>query len=359
MDWAPRTTVPRGRLRLALGAAVVVTALAMGTAGASTTTAVPATAPTLRGANPDTRPRSLTPGFLLDRGRYTTIEAPQGREGTIPFDINNRGQIVGRYETGSSQQAFLRDKTGRFTTLRIPGAKSAWAVGINDRGQIVGVYATDLATGTTRGFLLDNGRYTTFAAPGLLVTFPYGINNRGQIAGFTLTGYEEPFQGARGFLLARGARGPFTPVDFPGAPRTVVGGLNDRGQLVGAYENPNATPAPSQTARRRWAACPDHQRPNDRATHRRCRRQDGPGRSPATRATCGSAAFRRPPSATARRSVPLQPHAAHGPLGGVAAIPSLPWSPPRAPGQARACLSNPDRSEPVAAANTQENRPHA
>jgi hypothetical protein len=50
MDWAPRTTVPRGRLRLTLGAAVVVTALAMGTAGASTTTAVPATAPTLRGA---------------------------------------------------------------------------------------------------------------------------------------------------------------------------------------------------------------------------------------------------------------------------------------------------------------------
>jgi uncharacterized membrane protein len=146
MDWAPRTTVPRGRLRLALGAAVVVTALAMGTAGASTTTAVPATAPTLRGANPDTRPRSLTPGFLLDRGRYTTIEAPQGREGTIPFDINNRGQIVGRYETGSSQQAFLRDKTGRFTTLRIPGAKSAWAVGINDRGQIVGVYENPNAT---------------------------------------------------------------------------------------------------------------------------------------------------------------------------------------------------------------------
>jgi uncharacterized membrane protein len=172
MDWAPRTTVPRGRLRLALGAAVVVTALAMGTAGASTTTAVPATAPTLRGANPDTRPRSLTPGFLLDRGRYTTIEAPQGREGTIPFDINNRGQIVGRYETGSSQQAFLRDKTGRFTTLRIPGAKSAWAVGINNRGQIVGIYSDNTAfvkdpNARTHGFLWDRGRVTRIDVPAI------------------------------------------------------------------------------------------------------------------------------------------------------------------------------------------------
>jgi probable HAF family extracellular repeat protein len=37
--------------------------------------------------------------------------------------------------------------------------------------------------------------------------------------------------------------------------------------------------------------------------------------------------------------------------------PSLPWSPLRVLGQARACLSNPDRSGPAAAANTQETDP--
>jgi hypothetical protein len=63
-----RPTAPSGRLRLALGAVVVVTALAMATAGAA--------AATLRVVNHDTRPHGLTPGFLLDPGRYRTIEAP-------------------------------------------------------------------------------------------------------------------------------------------------------------------------------------------------------------------------------------------------------------------------------------------
>jgi hypothetical protein len=34
----------------------------------------------------------------------------------------------------------------------------------------------------------------------------------------------------------------FTPIDFPGAPRTLATGINDQGQIVGAFENPAATP---------------------------------------------------------------------------------------------------------------------
>jgi hypothetical protein len=45
-----------------------------------------------------------------------------------------------------------------------------------------------------------------------------------------------------GFLLAKGSSGPFTPIDFPGAPNTVAFGINDRGQIVGVYENPDAAP---------------------------------------------------------------------------------------------------------------------
>jgi hypothetical protein len=56
--------------------------------------------------------------------------------------------------------------------------------------------------------------------------------------------------GARGFLLARGARGPFTRIDFSGAPRTQVGGINDHGTIVGRYENPAATPDPQPTGMR-------------------------------------------------------------------------------------------------------------
>jgi hypothetical protein len=70
------------------------------------------------------------------------------------------------------------------------------------------------------------------------------LNNRGQVAGFTFTGLVEFAQGARGFLLADGVKGQFTPIDVPGAPRNAVLGLNDRGQLVGYYENTAATASP-------------------------------------------------------------------------------------------------------------------
>jgi hypothetical protein len=43
-----------------------------------------------------------------------------------------------------------------------------------------------------------------------------------------------------------GRQGPFTPVGFPGAPRSIANGINDRGQIVGNYQNPNATPSPQR-----------------------------------------------------------------------------------------------------------------
>jgi hypothetical protein len=312
----------------AIAASVMLTALTVATAAVSATT------------SPTARPvRTPVPGFVLDKGCFTAFEAPEARLETLPYDINDRRQIVGRYFDGASEQAFMRDRAGRFTTIRIPGAQSAWAAGINNRRQIVGIYsentafvkdpnakthgflwergkvtridfpgqtmtgafgindqgqvvgdyldpsgsgtsngflwskgrftpieppgaattaayginnrgqivgtygdADDLAAGTAHGFLMNKGRYTTLDAPGVPFTAPVGINDRGRISGFTLTPTEaDPVAGFRGFVLRRGVNGPFTPIDFPGAPRTLVTGLNDHGQIVGLYENPRAT----------------------------------------------------------------------------------------------------------------------
>jgi hypothetical protein len=73
------------------------------------------------------------------------------------------------------------------------------------------------------------------------VTQVFGLNNRGHIAGYVAD--DELLNGARGFVLAKGVGGPFTLIDFPGAPRTLVLGINDHGQIVGQYENPNAAAA--------------------------------------------------------------------------------------------------------------------
>ena len=53
-----------------------------------------------------------------------------------------------------------------------------------------------------------------------------------------------------GFLLAKGRSGPFTPIDFPGAPNTVAFGINNRGQIVGVDENPDAAPDRQQSPMR-------------------------------------------------------------------------------------------------------------
>jgi hypothetical protein len=44
-----------------------------------------------------TRPRTQFPGFVLDRGRYRTIEAADPGAWQFPFDVNDRGQITGEY----------------------------------------------------------------------------------------------------------------------------------------------------------------------------------------------------------------------------------------------------------------------
>jgi hypothetical protein len=55
---------------------------------------------------------------------------------------------------------------------------------------------------------------------------------------------------ARALLLAKAIEGDFTPIDFPGAPRTVAFDINNRRQIVGVYENPDAPPDGQQSPMR-------------------------------------------------------------------------------------------------------------
>jgi probable HAF family extracellular repeat protein len=190
---------------------------------------------------PDARFR----GFLLDRGKLTRIDVP-GAAQTQAVGVNNLGQVVGEYQSPDGIFHGFLWRKGRFTTIDLPGAAGTSLMDVNDRGQILGI-SIDQA-GSFHGLLLDRGRFTTFDAPGVRFTVPRDINNRGQIAGFTVAPTEQdPLAGARGFLLAKGVKGPFTPIEVPGAPRNLVTGLNDRNQLVGSYENTAATPAPQPT----------------------------------------------------------------------------------------------------------------
>jgi probable HAF family extracellular repeat protein len=181
-------------------------------------------------------------GYLWDRGKVTRIDVP-GAVGTGGSGVNDRGQVVGAYtDTAGAVHGYLWDK-GRFATIDAPGAVLTAAFDVNNRAQVVGQYRD--AGGAVHGFLWERGRFVTIDGPGAQLTTAEGVNDRGQVVGISADDLD--LTGARGFLLAKGIKGPFTPIGFPGAPRTVAEGINNRGVIVGFYENPRATPSQQAT----------------------------------------------------------------------------------------------------------------
>jgi probable HAF family extracellular repeat protein len=208
--------------------------------------------PQAPGANPR--------GFLLDRGRFIRIDVP-GALLTRANGINNRRQVVGEYvDRAGSSHGFLWDR-GRLTTIDVPGAAATSMLNINDLGQIIGGYVKDLTEQplTLHGFQLDKGHVTTFDAPPGPLTLMLGNNNRGQVVGAGATGGVgggAPAPTVRGFLLRKGLKGPITLIAFPGASNTLPNGINDLGQIVGGYQNPDSPPSAGMQSPDAMSAAP-------------------------------------------------------------------------------------------------------
>ena len=111
------------------------------------------------------------------------------------------------------------------TLLDFPSAIDTFARGINDRGIVVGGYA--LPAAPFRGFVY-NRVFSDFVVSGSTQdTQAWAINNVGHIVGR----FQPDGQDVKGFFYD----GTFTTIDFPGATRTEALGINERGQVVGAY----------------------------------------------------------------------------------------------------------------------------
>ena len=78
-----------------------------------------------------------------------------------------------------------------------------------------------------RGFLLDRGRYVRLDFPGAVTSQALDINDRGQMVGE----YQDANGRFHGYLWQRGR---FKTIDVPGQPGTTTAtGINNRGQITG------------------------------------------------------------------------------------------------------------------------------
>jgi uncharacterized membrane protein len=234
-------------------------------------------------------PSGPSRGFVRDKhGRFTLVDVPGATE-TYVSKINDRGQIAGvtcYAEACDSQRGFLRSPDGTFRTIHVPGAATTEALGLDDQGRIVGQYVD--RDGDTHGYLwqrghfttidikdaagtsitglndrgemvglyvdadgafhaffrTEGGRVTTYGASGVPFTVPFDVNDRGTIVGITTDALTLPdADQLHGFVLDihRGDR--LTPIDVPGAPRTVAFGIDDHGRITGIYDNTAASAA--------------------------------------------------------------------------------------------------------------------
>ena len=153
-----------------------------------------------------------------------------------------------------AHRAVVTDRDGRHLSVDVPGAQITLAYALNDRTQVVGQYIDAgavpdaegrLPAGTVHGFLWHRGEVTIIDVPGSPLTQPLGINDRGDIVGAYFDADVDPDDpyayydsgSLRGFVLRNGE---FTPVDFPGGDGTKVSGINNHGHIVGYYDTPEA-----------------------------------------------------------------------------------------------------------------------
>jgi probable HAF family extracellular repeat protein len=178
---------------------------------------------------------------------FKYLNDPAATDGTVPEGINDSGQVVGHY-TGADNNfhGFLYNlSSNTYATLTDPSGTSTFANGINNSGLIVGFYGDFSASGGSsarHAFTYDSSSsssgttppFVSFDDPSALgSTVANGINDSGQIVGayrYVRLGID-----THGFLVD--VRGGYTSLDGPAGATSSSEAvdINNRGQVVGGY----------------------------------------------------------------------------------------------------------------------------
>jgi probable HAF family extracellular repeat protein len=168
--------------------------------------------------------------FLWKNGAITPLPELPGAIDTIPFHINNVGQVVGRSTpAGQRNHAVLWDHGIIQVLPELAGDNSSAALSINDRGQAVGYSRKPLADGNDRHAALWYKGTVSQLPPlpgGGAFDEALCINEQGQMAGFS-----GPSSGLE--HIALWSKGAVYDLGTLGGPSAFAVGINNKVQVVG------------------------------------------------------------------------------------------------------------------------------
>jgi hypothetical protein len=182
-------------------------------------------------------PDLLVRPFAYKDGVYTVYE--EGDPASLSFDdVNDARHLVinlGRRDFSTEAYFGTRHHKRR---IAMPGAVATHAYALSDLDVVVGGYDHDpdeLGILTTSAFTWSKAAgYSGFDAPDAAgLTIAWGVNR----AGTTVGVYMDAHTVYHGFVRTAGGR--VRTVDIEGSPYTQLMGLNDRGDMVGFYQDPD------------------------------------------------------------------------------------------------------------------------
>jgi hypothetical protein len=183
--------------------------------------------------------------YTTGRFHYHKVDFPHASNAHPQMDqllgINSHGEAVGFYLNNKNLDRGYEYNIHTHVFKRIvqPGVgavndstPSLTATSIDNNGDVAGFYANK--AGKTVGFILyADGRFKSLNVKGSAMTQIFGINNKGEVVGAYTTGTSST-PPSFGFTWSQ-KRG-FTTVNDPhGVGSTIINGVNDSGELVGFY----------------------------------------------------------------------------------------------------------------------------
>jgi hypothetical protein len=161
----------------------------------------------------------------------TTFDYPGTGNSTLPQKINERGDIVGEFiDSTGVVRGFVRFSDGSFSAPIVDPNDTVGFTegrGINNPRTIVGDYV--ISDGTVHSFLLSGSTFTEYDVPGTVQTNLLGINEPGDLTG----AFDPDGSGVFQAFIDRG--GTITSYSVPGALATLAYEINNNKKLTVGY----------------------------------------------------------------------------------------------------------------------------